>query len=78
MTRWATVDDQEKEFLKTAWGQDVISYRTYLADLHVSDNPFGANNIDSLKNILLLEKNDHTLVFKEVIEPSGVVYSDRL
>ena len=60
------------------FGKDVIAWRKYYAKLHVSDNPFGANDVDEVKNILLLEKDDTTLEFKEVIDFSGILYAERL
>ena len=60
----------------TAWDRDVISYRTYDAKLYVDENPF-SDHVFALKNILLLEKTETTLILKELIETHGVLYATR-
>ena len=75
-TKWDDPINADKDFLLHAWDRDVISYRTYDSKLYISENPF-SDHVFSLKNILLLEKTDTTLVLKEVIETHGVMYSTR-
>lgn len=59
-----------------AWDKEVISLRTYDAKLYIDDNPF-SDHVLERKNILLLEKTDTTIVLKELIETSGVVYAKK-
>jgi len=77
---WSNWDDPAnagKEYLMSGWDKDTISWRNYNAHLHVSDNPFGANDVTELKNILLLEKTDTNITIKEVMELSDVMYTSR-
>ena len=75
-SKWQDPSNSEKDFLKGAWDYDTIAYRTYDTKMYVDDNPF-SDHCFSRMNLLLLEKSDSDIVIKEVVETSGVIYTDR-
>ena len=75
-TNWQDPSTLNKSFYTDRWGYDLKSYRTFDAKVYVDGNPL-SDHMQSHINMLLLDKSDSSIVSAEVIESSGMMYSER-
>ena len=75
-TKWQDADTLHKQFYSDSWDYDLKSYRTFDAKVYVDGNPF-SDHLRSHINMLLYDKTDTSIVSAEVVESSGMTYSER-